>query len=281
MEDETNDRDTIEPSILAAARTLGQRVYAEAYGALDRGVGRLGAVGRAGGAGARGGIGGPGAVGSWVSGEGPLGDLLEAVGLGGGLGRGARSGTAGDLVALAQGVAQVVLHTATTAGEALLDGAKSLERLLEEADGGTAPGGAAARAAAPSGTAPAGTAPTGTAPTGAVPGEPSAAPPVALALPATSPGGTASGAFRVRNDSLEMVDALRFRCGGLFGPGDLRITQARIRFDPPVVDVDPKGNAVTTCVVAVPKSAKLGHYTGLVEAAGLSGVQLLVTLDVL
>lgn len=243
------DRDTSEPSIVDAARTLGQRVYAEAYGALDRGVGHLGgAGGRVGGVGDR--IGGPGV----------LGDLLESVGLTSGIGRMAKGGRSGDLAALVHDVAQVVLHTATTAGEAILDGARALERLLDGTGDGTGEG--------------AGGADSG-------PGEAGPGAPVALALPATSPGGTTSGSFRIRNDSLDTVDALRFRCGGLFGPGDLRITPARIRFDPPVVDVDPEGNAVATCVVAVPKSAKLGHYTGLVEPAGLSGVQLLVTLDVL
>jgi hypothetical protein len=247
------DSDMSEPSIVDAARALGRRVYAEAYGALDRGVDRLGGAG-----------GRVGGVGERTSGAGALGDLLERVGLSSGIGGMARAGSGNDLATLVHDVAQVVLHTATTAGEAILDGARALEQLLDETGGG-AGGGAGGGGTGSDGT-----------PAGAGLGAP-----VALALPATSPGETASGSFRVHNDSLDTVDALRFRCGGLFGPGDLRITPARIRFDPPVVDVAPDGDAVATCVVAVPKSAKLGHYTGLVEAAGLSGVQLLVTLDVL
>jgi hypothetical protein len=104
--------------------------------------------------------------------------------------------------------------------------------------------------------------------------------PVALALPDVSPGDAASLPFDVRNDSLETVDGMRLRCAGLFGAGGIRISGPQIKFAPVTVDVAPHGTASVTCTVNVPASAKRGHYIGLIEATGLAGVQLLVTLDV-
>ena len=104
--------------------------------------------------------------------------------------------------------------------------------------------------------------------------------PVALGLPDVSPGRTTSIPFDVRNDSLETIDAMRLRCGGLFGPGDVRIAGHYIKFAPVTVDVASHSVAKVTCTVDVPADAKRGHYAGLIEATGLTGVQLLVSLDV-
>jgi len=57
--------------------------------------------------------------------------------------------------------------------------------------------------------------------------------PVALVLPTVSPGGETSVAFEVRNDSRDMIDAMRLRCGGLFGADDLRVASLDVTFTPP------------------------------------------------
>lgn len=105
-------------------------------------------------------------------------------------------------------------------------------------------------------------------------------PAAALALPDASPGRTTSLPFDVRNDSLEMIDAMRLRCGGLFGVGDVRIPGPHVKFSPVTVDVAPESSAAVICTVDVPADTKRGHYVGLIEATGITGVQLLVTLDV-
>jgi hypothetical protein len=86
--------------------------------------------------------------------------------------------------------------------------------------------------------------------------------------------------MEVRNDSRDELDALRLRCGGLFGPGELRIGGQHIRFSPLTVDVKPTSIAEVTCSVETLPETKRGHYVGLVEAVGVPGVQLLVVLDV-
>jgi hypothetical protein len=87
-------------------------------------------------------------------------------------------------------------------------------------------------------------------------------------------------AFEVRNDSRDMIDAMRLRCGGLFGADDLRVASLDVTFTPPL-DVPPRSRVQVICQVKnVSASAKLGHFVGLIEARGLTGVQLLVSLDV-
>ena len=49
----------------------------------------------------------------------------------------------------------------------------------------------------------------------------------------------------------------------------------------PPLDVPPRSRVQVICQVKnVSASAKLGHFVGLIEARGLTGVQLLVSLDV-
>lgn len=111
-------------------------------------------------------------------------------------------------------------------------------------------------------------------------GDGAAMAPAAAALPRVSPGGTTSVKVAVRNDSPDTVDAMRLRCGGLYSSGDVRIPGHRVKFEPVTVNVAPRATAEVTCSVNVPADAKRGHYTGLIEATGLTGVQLLVSLDV-
>lgn len=101
-----------------------------------------------------------------------------------------------------------------------------------------------------------------------------------LHLPDVTPGRSTTATMELRNDSNDELDALRLRCGGLFGPGELRIGGQHVRFSPLTVDVRPTSIAEVTCSVETPPETKRGHYVGLVEAVGVAGVQLLVVLDV-
>lgn len=160
---------------------------------------------------------------------------------------------------LAKDVASLMLRTAITIAEDFVQAAEELESVVtarpRDAETGEPHGPNEGAAEAPA--------------------------PVALALPAVSPGNSTSMSFDVRNASLETVDGMRPRCAGLFGAGGVRISGTHIKFDPVTVDVAPQGAARATCAVSVPAGAKRGHYAGLIEATGLAGVQLLVTLDVI
>lgn len=168
---------------------------------------------------------------------------------------GERAASAGEK---ATRVARLVLRTAIAVAEDVVEGAGQLESVLagQPADDPNASrsdneGGAATSAPAP-----------------------------AALLPAVSPGRTTSAPVTIRNDSPDRVDAMRLRCGGLYGTGDVRIPGHHVKFAPVKIDVGPRGTADVTCTVNVPADAKRGHYTGLIEATGLTGVQLLVSLDV-
>lgn len=157
-----------------------------------------------------------------------------------------------NLVDLAQDVAALALHTAGQIGEVLVQAAGELESVVARHPPGR-PGTQAPTTAASAG----------------------------LVLPEASPGHTTSASFQVRNDSPGTVDAMHFRCGALFGPGDERIAGTRVKFFPLTMDVAPMGVAAATCTVDVPSQAKRTHYVGLIEASGLPGVQLLVSLNVI
>jgi hypothetical protein len=105
--------------------------------------------------------------------------------------------------------------------------------------------------------------------------------PLALMLGSTSPGGTVSKSFDVRNDSFDRIDGMRLRCDGLFGAGGRHISATSIRFSDDNVAVAPSGTARVECTVDVPAGATRGTYTGLIEAADRPGVQLLVSLTVI
>ena len=107
------------------------------------------------------------------------------------------------------------------------------------------------------------------------------APAQVLVLPDVSPGQTTAAQVTVRNDTLNMIDGMRLRCGGLFGPGEERILGYRLDFTPPVVDVRPGTSASVACSLAVPADTKRARYFGVIEAAGTPGLQLLVSLNVI
>jgi hypothetical protein len=102
-----------------------------------------------------------------------------------------------------------------------------------------------------------------------------------LVLPDVSPGETTTTHVTVRNDTLDMIDGMRLRCGGLFGPGEERILGYRLDFTPPVVDVRPGTSANVACSLVVPSDTKRARYFGVIEAAGTPGLQLLVSLNVI
>lgn len=107
------------------------------------------------------------------------------------------------------------------------------------------------------------------------------APAPVLVLPDVSPGGTTSTHVTVRNDTLDMIDGMRLRCGGLFGPGEERILGYRLDFSPGAVDVQPGTSANVACSLVVPHDTKRARYFGVIEAAGTPGLQLLVSLNVI
>ena len=162
---------------------------------------------------------------------------------------------AGDL---AVDVARLLLRTAIAVAEDVVEGASQLDSVLSSQRGS----GSGARKHRPGGA------------------DRPAGPPAAATLPAVSPGKSSSVAIAVRNDSLDQVDGLRLRCNGLYGSGDVRIPGRQIKFEPATINVDPGSAEEVTSTVRVPADAKRGHYTGLIEAVGLPGVQLLVSLDV-
>jgi hypothetical protein len=102
-----------------------------------------------------------------------------------------------------------------------------------------------------------------------------------LVLPDVSPGETTTTHVTVRNDTLDMIDGMRLRCGGLFGPGEERILGYRVDFTPPVVDVRPGTSANVACSLVVPSDTKRARYFGVIEAAGTPGLRLLVSLNVI
>ena len=162
-------------------------------------------------------------------------------------------------VGSARDVAVLMLRTASTIAEGCVDAAEELESILT----GHPLSGRAGSAAKPDG------------------GPTAAVAPAALVLPAVTAGRETSAPFEVRNDSRDMVDAMRLRCGGLFGADDARIVSTDITFTPATLDVPPRSRVKVTCHVKVPASTKRGHYVGLIESRGLTEVQLLVTLDVI
>ncbi len=175
---------------------------------------------------------------------------------------GVASGGASTLFGLAQEMAGLALHTAGQISESLVEAAGELETLVARpADGAAGPRSDVA-----------------------LPDERdrSTPPPQSvLVLGATSPGRTTSATFEVRNPGDDTVDAVHLRCGGLFAPGDVRIAGSHVTFAPLTVEVAPGATVTATCTVEVPERAKRAHYVGLIEANGLAGVQLLVSLDVL
>ncbi|MEP6661026.1 MAG: hypothetical protein ABJD24_14010 [Acidimicrobiales bacterium] len=102
-----------------------------------------------------------------------------------------------------------------------------------------------------------------------------------LVLPDVSPGQTTTSHVSVRNDTLDMIDGMRLRCGGLFGPGEERILGYRLDFTPPVVDVRPRTTVNVACSIVVPSDTKRARYFGVIEVAGTPGLQLLVSLNVI
>ena len=102
-----------------------------------------------------------------------------------------------------------------------------------------------------------------------------------LVLPDVSPGQTTTSHVSVRNDTLDMIDGMRLRCGGLFGPGEERILGYKLDFSPPVVDVRPGTTVNVACSLVVPSDSKRARYFGVIEAAGTPGLQLLVSLNVI
>jgi len=101
-----------------------------------------------------------------------------------------------------------------------------------------------------------------------------------LTLPDASPGQVTSIPLEVRNDSLDSFDGVRLRCAALLGPGEVRIAGSSISFSPASVDVAPNSIVTVTCKVDLPADAKRAHYLGSIDAIGITGVQLLVQLDV-
>lgn len=101
-----------------------------------------------------------------------------------------------------------------------------------------------------------------------------------LILPDASPGQVTSIPLEVRNDSPDSFDGVRLRCAALLGPGEVRIAGSSISFSPASVDVAPNSIVTVTCKVDLPADAKRAHYLGSIDAIGITGVQLLVQLDV-
>lgn len=105
--------------------------------------------------------------------------------------------------------------------------------------------------------------------------------PSVLVLPDASPGQTTSVPLVIRNDSLDNFDGVRLRCFVLLGPEGRSIPGANMSFSPPSVDVAPNSTETVTCQVTVPPDAKRAQYQGLIDAIGIGGVQLMVSLDVI
>lgn len=101
-----------------------------------------------------------------------------------------------------------------------------------------------------------------------------------LTLPDASPGQVTSIPLDVRNDGLDTFDNVRLRCRALLGPGEVRIAGSSISFSPVSVDVAPNSIVTVMCKVDVPTDAKRAHYLGSIDAIDITGVQLLVQLDV-
>src|SRR4051812_32424287 len=159
---------------------------------------------------------------------------------------------AGEAAEFAGDIGEIVLGAAVAIGETVLDVARQIESRLGERDGRPREPRAAGGSAA-----------------------------AVLVLPTVSPGRSASALFTVRNDSLETIDVMPLRCDGLFATGGAHIPGRRVSFRPATVGVAPRGTAAVECHVDVPDAAKRGSYTGLIEAAGSPGVQLLVKLEVI
>jgi len=162
------------------------------------------------------------------------------------------NGTTSTLLGLAEDVVGLALHAAVQIGGSLVDAAGELEKVLGRDGPMTRDAGDGPTAAAPS----------------------------ALALPDSTRGAQSHATFDVRNSGLDTVDAIGLRCSGLFATGDARIEGGHVAFAPSTIELLPGATATVTCSVEVPAKAKRGHYVGLIEATGLTGVQLLVTLDV-
>jgi hypothetical protein len=169
--------------------------------------------------------------------------------------------TTSTLLDLAHDMAGLALRTAAQIGEALVEAAGELEHALGHPAGDAL--------GANSDIAPVGVRDATTVP-----------PRAALVLPDTSPGRSGSAAFTVSNPGQDTLDALSLRCAGLVGPGDVRIAASHVTFAPVTFELLPGTQVTATCTVAVPARAKRAGYIGLIEVAGLSGAELLVSLDV-
>ena len=108
-----------------------------------------------------------------------------------------------------------------------------------------------------------------------------AANPAALFLGAVAVGTTATTKLIITNETDGPYNAVQLSCRGLTATRGGHIHGDAIRFDPPLVEVPPRGSTAVTIQVDVSSRVRAGNYVGLVEAPGHPGVWIVVTLDVL
>ena len=100
-----------------------------------------------------------------------------------------------------------------------------------------------------------------------------------LDLPAGRPGETTTGYLDVENTGLAGAD-VRLGCQVMLGPGTERIVGAWLELSPTVISLAPGAMARVRVALRIPADARPGTYRGIVEAAGLPDVQLMVRVSV-
>jgi hypothetical protein len=109
--------------------------------------------------------------------------------------------------------------------------------------------------------------------------------PAALGLPWRRPevpapaGGSTSIPLRIENLEDRPV-SISFYSSDLLSDGGRSIPSFAVSFDPATLNIGAGQQAVVTAKVDVPPQAIPGAYSGLVQAAGVSGVKAVITVDV-
>jgi len=94
------------------------------------------------------------------------------------------------------------------------------------------------------------------------------------------PGQATEIPLELRNESERETQEFRIHCSDLTSPDGKRISARNIRFSPAKVSLDPDSTEKVSITVKVPKTAQIGHYSGIIQATGLEGFKAVLSLDV-
>lgn len=104
--------------------------------------------------------------------------------------------------------------------------------------------------------------------------------PVVRASGTVKPGGTVTTPLLLENGHQQDTMEIRFITAGLLGTDGNIIEPVCISFSPLVLQIPPSTRGSVDIIVNVPDSTKPGVYSGLLQAASLSAVKAMLTVEV-